>query len=394
MGVIRLDGADSTAVMETGIIAPRVSVEPAAHRVETRSQRTTPTVAYKVRHVTTCFAPSSPSPLRRTWDRGSADSERTRSFSAVCSQAHAETKRVATKRFCKRRRPLGGGYCSGVFELAAASNDSNGSESGSDLTNTSSKSGKEDRMFTNINISETASQAAAQAANAASQAASAARSMVENPDSLGVFRSFFLFAGYFVALLSLVRRSIMAATHPYERVLLSALAIALPDLARNSFSNLSQRISALREKVGESSKGVLERNAETARTNEAGEDKVEKSFPRHAALASFTSLMTLLGFWRAGFSRISSGAVLVALSRVFFDAAVQFKWVNGSAFMMRRENRTFAMVFDFVLLSFAVCCHIQMAPVICSFGFLLMVCSYHLSKYDIELVTGRSSPRV
>ena len=196
--------------------------------------------------------------------------------------------------------------------------------------------------------------------------------VVQNADSLGVFRSFFLFAFYFAALLFLVRRSIMAATLPFERILLSALAITLPDLARYSFADLSRNIAALQ-------------NKSALQSSPAGNGAKDR-FPMHVGLVAVTTCMNIAGFLCSGIGRISSGAIMVALARFLFDAAVQLRWVNGSILPIRLKDRIPALLLDSVVLALTLCCHLGLAPIACASCFLLIVCSYHLSKYDIELL--------
>mmetsp|Transcript_6664 Transcript_6664/g.17925 ORF Transcript_6664/g.17925 Transcript_6664/m.17925 type:complete len:307 (-) Transcript_6664:2052-2972(-) len=183
----------------------------------------------------------------------------------------------------------------------------------------------------------------------------------------GIFRSFALFSLYFTALMLIVRRSVMAATLPFERILLASLAIILPDLARYSFADLSRNITVLRRA----------RNPDNIE---------EEMFPYHVRLVTLTTLLKVVGFFTAGLAGISTGAVIVCASQVVFNSLVTLRWVNGSLFLMRREDRAPVLLLDTVACGLCLCCGFGVAPQMCAAVFLAIVCLYWLSKYDIDVI--------
>eukprot|EP00186_Timspurckia_oligopyrenoides_P003188 CAMPEP_0182446748 /NCGR_PEP_ID=MMETSP1172-20130603/5619_1 /TAXON_ID=708627 /ORGANISM="Timspurckia oligopyrenoides, Strain CCMP3278" /LENGTH=286 /DNA_ID=CAMNT_0024642783 /DNA_START=124 /DNA_END=984 /DNA_ORIENTATION=+ len=186
-------------------------------------------------------------------------------------------------------------------------------------------------------------------------------------DGKGVFRSFSLFTGYFLALMLMVRRSVMAATLPHERVLLVSLGVILPDLARYSFADLSWTIERLK-----SSKNP--------------EHVPETEYPYHVRLVAVTTIMKLFGFFVAGLSGISQGAFIVSASQVMFNSMVHLRHVNQSVFLMRNSDRTPILFVDIAASVLSLACVFGLFPIFCASIFMAMVCLYWLSKYDVQLV--------
>jgi len=155
----------------------------------------------------------------------------------------------------------------------------------------------------------------------------------------------------------------MAATWPYERMLLSALAIMLPGLARYSFAELSRHIETLRNGT---------------------QGNYLQEFPYHIMLSKLTSLLKVMGFFTAGFLKITQGAMIVIFSQLIFDLLIQFRFVDGSVFPIKMNSRVLSIVLDVISLGLVYMAQIGLYPVSASLGFVGIVAIYWLAKSDIN----------
>eukprot|EP00182_Erythrolobus_australicus_P004123 CAMPEP_0185830130 /NCGR_PEP_ID=MMETSP1353-20130828/638_1 /TAXON_ID=1077150 /ORGANISM="Erythrolobus australicus, Strain CCMP3124" /LENGTH=271 /DNA_ID=CAMNT_0028527991 /DNA_START=433 /DNA_END=1248 /DNA_ORIENTATION=+ len=187
---------------------------------------------------------------------------------------------------------------------------------------------------------------------------------------LGALFNLTLFASYFGALMAIVRRAALEATLPHERIILVALAVILPDLARFSFTSLTDSPRALQK----------------ARNPQHVE---EDGFPRHYASCLVSTGVKLAGFVVAAVSRVTIGAFLVVLGQLIVNSMVQLRVVNGTIFKLRRQDRTGVILLELLSLAMLACASFGQFPIMSSALFLSLVTVYWLAKYDVDLFGGQ-----
>mmetsp|Transcript_31960 Transcript_31960/g.48191 ORF Transcript_31960/g.48191 Transcript_31960/m.48191 type:complete len:266 (+) Transcript_31960:2-799(+) len=181
--------------------------------------------------------------------------------------------------------------------------------------------------------------------------------------------NFALFGSFFGALVTIVQRAAAETTLPHERIILLALAVILPDLARFSFSALTDSPSALRKA----------RNPE----NITAED-----FPRHALVCWLSTLFKLVGFYVAGTWKVAIGAFIAVFGQLLVNAFVQLRVINGTIFKLRRQDRTGVLLLEILSLGLVASSYLGVYPIMSAALFLSVVTVYWLAKYDVDLFGG------
>ncbi|KAA8498085.1 hypothetical protein FVE85_5670 [Porphyridium purpureum] len=212
-----------------------------------------------------------------------------------------------------------------------------------------------------------ADQAASEVSNAVSADAASSKGAQQAPlKRAAVLRNFLLFAFYFVALMGVVGRATMEKSLPHERIILVALAVILPDLARFSFVGMSISPNALRK-------------ARNPNNVDA------ELFPRHYALCTLTTSLKLIGFYLAAFLNVPLGAFVVILGQCVVNGFIQLRLVNGKLFQLRRQDRSGALLMELVMLVMLACVSFNQFPIMMASLFLSMATAYWLGKYDCQL---------
>uniref|UniRef100_A0A7S0T7D9 Uncharacterized protein n=1 Tax=Erythrolobus madagascarensis TaxID=708628 RepID=A0A7S0T7D9_9RHOD len=189
---------------------------------------------------------------------------------------------------------------------------------------------------------------------------------VEPRSVVGVLFNIALFSAFFASLMGIVRRAAMEITLPHERIILVALAVILPDLARFSFTSLTNSPQALQKASNP-------------------EHVSQDDFPQHYKTCLFSTAVKLAGYVTAAVAKVTVGAFLVVLGQLIVNSMVQLKVVNGTIFTLKQKDRKGVILLELLSLIMLGSASFGYFPIMSSALFLSLVTVYWLAKYDVDL---------